>query len=206
MFVAAGFADEPSTSPQKQTEPETKPQVRKPTLEDVGDKDEVAVMETDEGRIVIEFFPEVAPLYVANFKLLAKAGFYDGTGFHRVLPEFVIQGGDPNTKDSDPNNDGMGGPGYTIPAEFNDSLHVKGAVSMARGSDPNSAGSQFFICLGRKPHLDHNYTVFGRVIEGMDVVEKIGKRRRNPAEIMDRKLPMVRMKSVRIVKRSELGL
>jgi len=193
----------------KDTTIETKNQPSKPTpptLEDVGDPDEVAVIETDMGTIVMEFFPDDAPLHVANFKKLARASFYDGVGFHRVLPEFVIQGGDPNTLNDNPHDDGMGGPGYGIKAEFNDRKHDKGILSMARSQDINSGGSQFFICLSRErtAQLDNKYTIFGQVFKGLDIVEKIGAIRRNPAERLDRKLPMVRMKTVKIVKRSEI--
>ncbi len=175
-----------------------------PTLADVGDTSEVAVIETDKGSIVLEFFPDAAPLHVANFKKLARAEFYDGTTFHRVLPGFVIQGGDPNSKDDNPNNDGMGGPGYGVKAEFNDKPHVHGTLSMARSGDPNSAGSQFFICLGRAAQLDEKYTAFGQVIKGLDVVDKIGSIRRDPSNKYDRKLPAEVMRKVRIVKRSEI--
>jgi cyclophilin family peptidyl-prolyl cis-trans isomerase len=132
-----------------------------------------AVLETDKGKIVIAFYREEAPKTIENFTKLVGEGFYDGTYFHRVIPGFMIQGGDPNTKDSDRSNDGMGGPGYTIPSEFNDHLHVRGTVSMARKADPNSAGSQFFICVDRAANLDGKYTVFGHVLEGMDVVDNI---------------------------------
>jgi peptidyl-prolyl cis-trans isomerase B (cyclophilin B) len=176
-----------------------------PTAADLGDTTEVAVISTAKGDITVEFFPSLAPMHVANFKKLARAGFYDGTTFHRVIPGFVIQGGDPNTKDSDPTNDGMGGPGYTVKAEFNSTLHVKGILSMARSSDPNSAGSQFFICLGRAEHLDNQYTVFGKVIKGIEVVDAIGSVARNPMDPHERTMPAVAMKSVRIVKRSSIA-
>jgi peptidylprolyl isomerase/peptidyl-prolyl cis-trans isomerase B (cyclophilin B) len=120
------------------------------------------------GTIVIEFYPDVAPNTVANFEKLANSGFYNGLNFHRVVPDFVVQGGDPN-------GDGTGGPGYKIKAEFNDRKHVTGTVAMARSQDPNSAGSQFYICLAPTPHLDRNYTVFGQVTEGMDLVQNIRK-------------------------------
>jgi peptidyl-prolyl cis-trans isomerase B (cyclophilin B) len=134
---------------------------------------EVAVIQTNLGTIVFEFFPEDAPNHVANFKKLAREGFYDGIYFHRVIPGFMIQAGDPNTKDDDRSNDGLGGPGYTIDAEFNDRPHKRGTVSMARKPDPNSAGSQFFICHQAQPGLDGQYTVFGQVVQGMDVVDTI---------------------------------
>ncbi|TLY10927.1 MAG: peptidylprolyl isomerase [Thaumarchaeota archaeon] len=135
----------------------------------------IAIINTTQGSIGIEFFPKAAPKHVENFIKLANESFYDGTIFHRIAPGFVIQGGDPNTKgnSSDRNSWGQGGPGYTINAEFNDIPHQRGIVSMARSSDPNSAGSQFFIVLKDSNFLDKQYTVFGRVISGMDVVDKI---------------------------------
>jgi peptidyl-prolyl cis-trans isomerase B (cyclophilin B) len=159
---------------------------------------EVAVIETRFGEIVLEFFPDVAPGHVANFKKLASEGFYDGCTFHRVIPGFVIQGGDPNSKDDDRSNDGMGGPGYTIDAEFNSRKHERGTLSMARGMDPNSAGSQFFICVKKQPALDGKYTVFGRVIEGMDVVDKIVSVKR---DAKDNPVEPVPMEKVTIEKR-----
>lgn len=138
---------------------------------------EAAILETNLGVIVIAFYPEVAPEHCKSFKRLVTAGFYDHTRFHRILDTFVIQGGDILTRDADPDNDGTGGPGYTVPAEFNGIPHDLGILSMARSSDPNSAGSQFFICLSRErtQALDGKYTVFGKVIGGLDVVQKIGK-------------------------------
>ena len=118
------------------------------------------------GEIRIEFFPENAPKTVANFVTLAKRGFYNGLTFHRVVPNFVVQGGCPK-------GDGTGGPGYTIPAEFNTQKHVRGTVAMARSQHPDSAGSQFYICYGPTPHLDGNYTVFGRAVAGMEHVDRI---------------------------------
>jgi len=143
-------------------------------MEPVGEN-EVAVLETNYGTMVMDFFPEKAPKHCASFKRLAKAGYYDGTRFHRILKDFVIQGGDILTRDDNPQNDGTGGPGYTLEAEFNDIPHDFGIVSMARSQDPNSAGSQFFICLSRErtKALDGKYTVFGQIIEGEDVVRKI---------------------------------
>ena len=121
---------------------------------------------TADGDILIELYPDSAPNTVANFKALAGEGFYDGLTFHRVIPGFVAQGGDPK-------GNGTGGPGYTIKAEFNDRKHERGTLAMARSADPDSAGSQFYICLEPQPHLDGQYTVFGKVVEGMDVVDKI---------------------------------
>lgn len=135
---------------------------------------EVAVIETNMGTIVFKFHPEVAPKTVENFKKSANSGFYNGTKFHRVIPDFMIQGGDPNSKSSDRSTHGMGGPGYTIPAEFSSISHKRGIVSMARrGDNINSAGSQFFIVVKDSTFLDKEYTVFGEVIQGMDVVDKI---------------------------------
>jgi len=133
---------------------------------------EVAVIETDKGVIKFEFYPQDAPNSVGAFVELAQKGFYDGTKFHRVEPNFVIQGGDPLSKTDDPMV-GTGGPGYKLKAEFNSRQHLDGSVAMARSQDPDSAGSQFYICLGPQPFLDGNYTVFGQVTEGMDVVRAI---------------------------------
>jgi peptidyl-prolyl cis-trans isomerase B (cyclophilin B) len=136
---------------------------------------EVAVIETDLGEMVIEFWPEVAPNTVANFKKLARKDFYDGTAFHRVVQGFMIQGGDPLTKDASAQARwGTGGPDYTIDAEFNERSHQRGVISMARSRDPDSAGSQFFICLGDASPLDGKYTAFGKLLKGDDVLGKIG--------------------------------
>jgi len=132
-----------------------------------------AVIETKFGSITLKFFSDVAPGHVQNFIDLAKKGFYDGTTFHRVIPGFMIQGGDPNSKNPDKRTHGMGGPGYTIKAEFNNKPHKRGTLSMARAANPDSAGSQFFICVKDSPFLDRQYTVFGEVVSGMDVVDKI---------------------------------
>ncbi len=118
------------------------------------------------GEIRMEFFPQDAPKTVENFVTLAKKGFYDGLTFHRVVPDFVVQGGDPK-------GNGTGGPGYTIKAEFNKQKHVRGAVAMARSQHPDSAGSQFYICYGSTPHLDGSYTVFAQVVSGMEHVDRI---------------------------------
>jgi cyclophilin family peptidyl-prolyl cis-trans isomerase len=129
---------------------------------------------TNFGEISLEFFPDAAPKTVENFKKLAKSGFYDGLVFHRIVPGFVIQGGDPNTKNElNRNRWGTGGPGWTVGAEFNKNKHARGALSMARSQDPNSAGSQFFIVLKDANFLDGQYTVFGKVTSGMDFVDKI---------------------------------
>ena len=136
---------------------------------------EVAVLKTSEGEMVLEFWPEVAPRTVANFKKLAREGFYDGTAFHRIVKGFMIQGGDALTKD--PSQEalwGQGAPNYTIPDEFNNRPHIRGVISMAHTDRPNSGASQFFICLGTASQLNGKYTAFGRVIKGLDVLKKIG--------------------------------
>ena len=155
--------------------------------------EEYAVIETKYGKMVVKFFSENAPGHVQNFKNLTKQGFYNETTFHRVIPGFMIQGGDPNSKDNDRANDGIGGPGYSIPAEFNDISHKRGIVSMARSQDPDSAGSQFFIVVKSYPSLDHQYTVFGEVIEGMDVADKIVA---EPRDALDNPLTKVEMKII----------
>jgi cyclophilin family peptidyl-prolyl cis-trans isomerase len=135
------------------------------------------------GDISIEFFPDAAPKTVENFTKLAKSGFYDGLTFHRIVPGFVIQGGDPNTKNSaNRSRWGTGGPGWTVKAEFNKNKHSRGALSMARSQDPNSAGSQFFVVLKDANFLDGQYTVFGRVTSGMDAVDKIAALKTDPAD------------------------
>jgi peptidyl-prolyl cis-trans isomerase B (cyclophilin B) len=168
--------------------------------------DEVAVIETTKGRLVVEFWPDVAPKTVGNFKKLAKSGFYDGTAFHRIIAGFMAQGGDPLTKDlSKEALWGTGDPGYKIPAEFNDRKHTRGVVSMARSQDPDSAGSQFFLMLGTAPHLDNQYTGFGKVIDGEATLTAIAE---TPVvmsrEELSKPTERVEIKSVKIVPRSEV--
>ena len=135
---------------------------------------EVAVFKTSEGELVAEFWPDVAPKTVENFKKLAKSGFFDGTAFHRIIKGFMAQGGDPLTKDASKESMwGTGDPGYKIKAEFNAKKHERGVLSMARSADPDSAGSQFFICFGPAPMLDNKYTAFGKVIKGDAVLDKL---------------------------------
>jgi peptidyl-prolyl cis-trans isomerase B (cyclophilin B) len=154
-----------------------------------------AVIETKFGNIELKFFPEVAPNHVNNFIELAKKGFYDGTIFHRVIPGFMIQGGDPNSKNPDKSKHGMGGPGYTLKAEFKDKPHKRGTLSMARAANPDSAGSQFFICVADSPFLDKQYTVFGEVVSGIEVVDKIVNqprdKRDNPNERIELKVKII---------------
>ena len=150
---------------------------------------EVAVIKTTEGDMVVEFWTDAAPATIANFKKLAKSGFYDGTCFHRVIKGFMIQGGDPNTKDASKEDQwGTGGPGYQIKAEFNDHPHVRGVLSMARSASPDSAGSQFFICHGNPSSLDHHYTTFGKLIKGDDVLEKIAATTTHPPDRPDKRM------------------
>jgi len=143
-----------------------------------------AIIETRLGNIEIEFLDDKAPGHVKNFTDLARKGFYDGTTFHRVIPGFMIQGGDPNTKDATGSRarHGTGGPGYNIKAEFNDTPHKRGIVSMARSQDPDSAGSQFFIVVKDSNFLDRQYTAFGRVVSGMEVADQIVNSPRDPRD------------------------
>lgn len=174
--------------------------------------EEVAIITTNLGRIVVMFFPDKAPEHVASFKKLANKGFFDGTKFHRVIPKFVIQGGDPNSKGDDRGSYGTGGPGYSIKGEMNDVPHKRGVLSMARTADPDSAGSQFFITVADvdflNPKRDENgklikgregYTVFGRVLEGMDVVDKIVNLKRDEGDAPLPSNPAI-VKSIKIAK------
>jgi peptidyl-prolyl cis-trans isomerase B (cyclophilin B) len=158
---------------------------------------EVAVIKTSMGEMVVEFWPDVAPKTVENFITLSKKGFYDGTCFHRVIKDFMIQGGDPLTKD--PAKEAMwgtGGPGFNVKAEFNDKHHDRGVISMARSADPDSAGSQFFICHGNPRFLDHNYTAFGKLIKGDDVLEKIATTPTHPQDRPDKRVDIISIKIV----------
>jgi cyclophilin family peptidyl-prolyl cis-trans isomerase len=157
-----------------------------------------AIIETKHGEIEIEFLSDKAPGHVKNFTDLAKKGFYDGSTFHRVIPGFMIQGGDPGTKDPNAprSRHGIGGPGYNIKAEFNDTSHKRGVVSMARSQDPDSAGSQFFICVADALFLDRQYTAFGRVTRGMEVADKIVA---SPRDGKDNPNERIEMTKVRIV-------
>jgi len=159
---------------------------------------ETAVIKTSYGEMTIAFWPDVAPKTVENFKKLASAGFYDGTAFHRIIKGFMIQGGCPNTKEGQSGMPGTGGPGYMIKAEFNAKAHVRGVLSMARSSSPDSAGSQFFICHGDARFLDRQYTAFGELVSGVDVLEKIAN---VPTSGSEKSTPVARvaLESVRIV-------
>src|SRR5881394_3274396 len=163
---------------------------------------EVAIIKTSEGDMIVQFWNDAAPNTIENFKKLARSGFYNGTIFHRIVKGFMIQGGDPNSKDpAKEESYGQGGPGYKIKAEFNNNSHERGVISMARGPEPDSAGSQFFICLAPVRRLDGQYTTFGKLIRGVDVLEKIGDTpvtRNNAGEISKPTKRMV-IESVKIV-------
>jgi peptidyl-prolyl cis-trans isomerase B (cyclophilin B) len=184
--IATALADEPNTNTQTNASMSNQPNTN-----------EVAVITTTEGTMVIEFWPDAAPNTVANFKKLASQGFYDGTAFHRVIKGFMIQGGDPLTKDASKEDMwGTGGPGYQIKAEFNDHSHVRGVISMARSNDPDSAGSQFFICDGNPTFLDHQYTAFGKLIKGDDVLTKIANTPTHPPDRPDKRIGVISIKIV----------
>jgi len=172
--------------------------------ENLKEKKDIAVISTEYGDMVVEFFEEAAPKHVQSFKLHAQNRYYDGTIFHRVIPGFMIQGGDPNTKSSNKASYGTGGhaakyfgigdeedsTSWTIPSEFNDIKHSPGILSMARSTDPNSGGSQFFICAARAEHLDSNYTVFGQVVQGNQIIDKIVNLPRDRRDNPNRRVEM----------------
>lgn len=147
-------------------------------------------IETDHGDMLVEFLNDKAPNHVENFVKLAREGFYDGTRFHRIIAGFMIQGGDPNTKDGGSGHWGTGGPGYSVDAEFNDVHHERGVLSMARSADPNSAGSQFFVCHGEAGFLDGQYTAFGRLVDGFDVLDEIANAPCQPGAGGERSKPV----------------
>lgn len=175
---------------------------------------EVAVISTKYGDMIVEFYPDVAPMHVESFVALANEKYFDGTTFHRVIPDFVIQGGDPNSKLENRSLHGTGGRAgkffgigdendsstWLIPQEFNSIAHEKGVLSMARTNDPNSASSQFFVCHGDPSFLDNNYTVFGKVIQGLEVIDSIANVEK---DINDNPLEKIEM-TVKMMKRSEV--
>jgi peptidyl-prolyl cis-trans isomerase B (cyclophilin B) len=184
--VSSAFSQETSPSPSMSPTASPSPAVK-----------EVAVIKTSEGEMVAEFWSDVAPKTVENFKKLANQGFYDGTAFHRVIKGFMIQGGDPLTKDEKQQARwGTGDPGYKIKAEFNNKSHTRGVLSMARSQDPDSAGSQFFIVHGNASFLDKQYTAFGKLIKGDDVLEKIAT---TPTVPQDRPVKRMNVESIKIV-------
>lgn len=189
-----------------QAEPTNAPAV-KPADTITNSVAEVAVIKTTEGTMVVEFWPDVAPATVANFQKLAGQGFYDGTCFHRIMKGFMIQGGDPLSKDASKEDLwGTGGPGYQIKAEFNNKSHQRGVLSMARSANPDSAGSQFFICDGDASFLDHQYTAFGKVIKGDDVLAKIAGTPVGPSQTGEPSKPQKRVgvESIKIVPASSV--
>jgi peptidyl-prolyl cis-trans isomerase B (cyclophilin B) len=171
--------------------------------------EEVAILETSRGRMVVEFWEKDAPKTVANFKKLARQGYFDGTGFHRIIKGFMVQAGDPKSKNPKAPDLGTGDPGYKIPDEFNARKHVKGVLSMANSGTPNSAGSQFFIMHAPAAHLDGKYTGFGRLIEGMDVLDAIANSPTGPNAMMggekSRPLEWTTMKSVKIAPKASMA-
>ncbi|MBC8226517.1 MAG: peptidylprolyl isomerase [Candidatus Marinimicrobia bacterium] len=178
-------------------------------------ENDVAVISTNFGDMIVEFYPDIAPMHVDSFVALVNEEYFDGTTFHRVIPGFMIQGGDPNSRNENKATHGTGGRAgkffgigneedpstWLIPQEFNDTPHVKGILSMARTNDPNSASSQFFICHDNASFLDNNYTVFGKVVEGLDIIDEIANVAKDQN---DNPLERVEMLSVRIAKRSEV--
>lgn len=203
----------PSSTVQTSQPLQTKVEALKPTdsqpkpsdTKDTVNTNEVAVIKTTAGEMVLEFWPDVAPNTVDNFKKLASKGFYDGTAFHRIIDNFMIQGGDPKTKDPSLEAEwGTGGPGYNIKGETNrrpERRHLRGVISMANSGHPDTAGSQFFICLAPQPGLDGGYTTFGKVIKGDDVLGKIGKTPVGPSASGENSKPLTRVaiESVKIV-------
>ena len=167
------------------------PPTKAPTLGPPKDGEDVAVVSTKFGNIVFKFRPDMAPKHVENFKTLANKGFYDKTIFHRIIPDFMIQGGDPNTKDlAKTATYGQGDPGYKVKAEFNAIDHKRGVVSMARGNDVDSAGSQFFVVTKDHPDLNNKYTAFGEVVTGIDVAAKIVAQPRNNNDLPNERIEM----------------
>ncbi len=196
LSLAVGLVTARAEEPKQETKAESKKADSKKENHSVN-TNEVAVITTTEGVMVVEFWTDVAPKTVENFKTLAKKGFYDGTCFHRVIKDFMVQGGDPLTKDASKEGSwGTGGPGYQIKAEFNDRHHDRGVLSMARSQSPDSAGSQFFICHGTPRFLDRQYTAFGKVIKGDDVLEKIATTKTHPQDRPDKRMGVESIKIV----------
>ncbi len=166
------------------------PDVSSIALEDLDLAKTKVLLLTNKGQMVVRFLPDKAPKHVANFIKLAKSGFYDGTKFHRVIKDFMIQGGCPNTKDGASGMPGTGNPGWTVDAEFNDTKHVRGILSMARSGHPNSAGSQFFVLHGTAPHLDNQYSAFGVLDSGLDTLDRIAETQVKPSERGEPSVPV----------------
>jgi len=176
LGIGCGSQDDVESKTDSTPQPEVRATAPLVPVPEAAAPRDIAILEiADLGEIRIELLPELAPKSVESFVSLAEADLYDGTLFHRVIPGFMIQGGDPNSKDDDPSNDGMGGPGFTLPDEFSQVSFVRGIVAMARTAQPNSAGSQFFIVHEDSRHLDGQYTVIGQVTAGIDVVDAISR-------------------------------
>src|SRR5262245_1081134 len=196
LSLVLGLVSASAQDTTKANQDASKPSEKKEETKSVS-TNEVAVIKSTEGTMVIEFWPDVAPKTVENFKTLAREGFYDGTCFHRVIKGFMIQGGDPLTKDASKEARwGTGDPGYKIKAEFNKRSHVRGVISMARSQDPDSAGSQFFICHGDPTFLDSQYTAFGRLIKGDEVLQKIATTPTHAPDRPDKRMDLVSIKIV----------
>jgi peptidyl-prolyl cis-trans isomerase B (cyclophilin B) len=198
VLIAFGIQAQTKTKTTTTTKKTTKTTKTTSTKEKkkMANEDKVAVLHTDDGDITIRFFPDVAPNHVKNFLTLAEKGFYSGTKFHRIIPGFMIQGGDPNTKTDNTGSWGTGGSGSNVNAEFNKISHKRGIVSMARSASPNSASSQFFIVVKDSTFLDNQYTVFGQVTKGMDVADKIVNAQRDQSN--DRPFKPVSIKSITV--------
>lgn len=195
VLIAFGAQAQTKTTTTKTTKKTTKTASSKEKKMANGE-DKVAVLHTGDGDMTIRFFPDVAPNHVKNFLALAEKGFYNGTKFHRIIPGFMIQGGDPNTKTDNTSSWGTGGSGSNVNAEFNSISHKRGIVSMARSASPNSASSQFFIVVKDSPFLDRQYTAFGQVTKGMDVADKIVNAQRDQSN--DRPFKPVAIKSITV--------
>jgi len=212
-FVLAACAGHDSSEPVQSETPESTPAPvtqtqsatpKEPAMAETTTTDKVAEMKTSKGTIVIRFFPDVAPNHVKNFLELSKSGFYNGVKFHRVIPGFMIQGGDPNTKNADQSLWGTGGSGKNLKAEFNPVHHRRGILSMARSGHPDSASSQFFIVVGDSGFLDNQYTVFGEVVSGMDVADQIVNAPKNSRDVPNEPVSIESV-TVRDAKEGEKG-
>ena len=193
LLLAAGCSNQKPAAQADTTTPAPAPATNQsPATTDTGD---VAVLDTSDGEMVISFWPDTAPKTVANFEKLARSGFYDGTAFHRIIDGFMVQGGDPNTKDLTKESEyGMGGPGYSIEGEVSnrpDRFHVRGVISMANSGSPDTAGSQFFICLADLQQLNGGYTTFGKLIKGDDVLEKIATGPTHPPDRPNKRMGII---------------
>jgi peptidyl-prolyl cis-trans isomerase B (cyclophilin B) len=189
QLACSGESEEPATEATEMAQKDEMTDPANKTHPIRSSDNPIVTLETNHGKMVVELYRDVAPAHADSFLARTNDGFYDSTIFHRVIAGFMIQGGDPT-------GTGTGGPGYSIPAEFSELPHQEGTLSMARGPEPNSAGSQFFICLARRPNLDRQYTVFGQLIKGYDVLQKIGSVPVGPQEYGERSKPMEEVKLI----------